>query len=309
MTKDTGIFADSNIEIISESANFIGLQLDLISAAKESFDCYIDSEGLLSYFIETKSLWDEIRRLKDRGIRSRFVIEITPENVRDCNMLMKYTEVFHNDGLKGNFLIVDGIKYLCYILQYKKKNYCPEKQNTQIRQLFYTEVKPFIDAQQYLLNNLYYNATSAQEKIRGISRSAKVQFVNVIRTPSEIQKTTTDLLKLATHEILFLFSTTNSLYRANHSGILNSLWEASQRGVTVKALIQSTGNNNNDQLKVIIEKIIREKNLPVIIQYITKPLEAKITTLVVDQAVSLAIEVDDDTKKTFEESRGVSCLF
>jgi hypothetical protein len=49
-----------------------------------------------------------------------------------------------------------------------------------------------------------------------------------------------------------------------------------------------------------------QRNSSVSIQYITRPLETKIASLVTDQAVSIAIEVNDDTKQTFEESTGVA---
>jgi hypothetical protein len=108
----------------------------------------------------------------------------------------------------------------------------------------------------------------------------------------------------ATYEILLLFPTTNSFYRAEYSGMLNSVWEASQRGVIVKMLIQ--GTEENDKLREIVQKVIRQGNLPVSLQYIAKPLETKISTLVIDQAVSLAIEINDDTMITFEESAGIA---
>ena len=93
----------------------------------------------------------------------------------------------------------------------------------------------------------------------------------------------------ATYEILLLFPTTNSFYRAEYSGMLNSVWEASQRGVIIKMLIQ--GTEENDKLREIVQRVIRQGNLPVNLQYIAKPLETKISTLVIDQAVSLAIEL------------------
>ena len=40
------------------------------------------------------------------------------------------------------------------------------------------------------------------------------------------------------------------------------------------------------------------------VQYLTKPLQTKIVPLVVDQATSVAVEMHDDTKKTFEEASG-----
>jgi hypothetical protein len=51
-----------------------------------------------------------------------------------------------------------------------------------------------------------------------------------------------------------------------------------------------------------IQEELRQSLRQIRVQYVTKPLQTKIVALVVDQATSLAIEINDDTKKTFEES-------
>jgi NADH:ubiquinone oxidoreductase subunit H len=48
----------------------------------------------------------------------------------------------------------------------------------------------------------------------------------------------TNILESASYEILILFSTINLFYLAESSGILNSLWQASQRGVAIKMLMR-----------------------------------------------------------------------
>ena len=240
-----------------------------------------------------------IIRLKNRDITPRLVTEITPKNVRDCNLNMKHNDVFHSDRIKGNFLIVDGIKYLCCVMgedDFEGKQY--------VHQILYTELKTFVDTQQYLFDNLWSHSVPAKEKIREIGRGFNGDFIDIIQTHSEIQKIATELMDSATYEILLLFPTTNSFYRAEYSGMLNSVWEASQRGVIIKMLIQ--GTEENDKLSEIVQRVIRQGNLPVNLQYIAKPLETKISTLVIDQAVSLAIEINDDTKITFEESTGIA---
>jgi hypothetical protein len=47
----------------------------------------------------------------------RFVTTINEENIPSCKQFMKLGEVFHNDGVKGAFHIVDGTDYLCYITE------------------------------------------------------------------------------------------------------------------------------------------------------------------------------------------------
>jgi hypothetical protein len=116
-------------------------------------------------------------------LRYGFQFEINQENMRYCNLLMKYGELFHNDRLKGNFLIVDGIKYLCYIMD---EDVHGETQIT--KQLFHTTVKPFVDTQQYLFDNLCSKSIPAKEKIREIGKGIRGNFVDIFQTPSEIKK-------------------------------------------------------------------------------------------------------------------------
>jgi hypothetical protein len=111
-----------------------------------------------------------------------------------------------------------------------------------------------------------------------------------------------DLLKSASYEIVLLFSTINSFYRAEYAGMLNLLFEAAKRGISIKILVQA----DDDSVAKTIQNKIRKTHLPITIQYIRKPLHAKITILVTDESVSLAIEVADDAKKTFEESIGIA---
>jgi hypothetical protein len=73
-------------------------------------------------------------------------------------------------------------------------------------------------------------------------------------------------------------------------------------------LIQADDDNTH-QLMEAIQKRIRQKHLPIKIQYFTKLLQNKITTLVIDQAVSLTIEVNDDLNKAFDESTAAVAIY
>jgi hypothetical protein len=85
--------------------------------------------------MDCEPIWNAIIRLKNKDITPRLVTEITPKNVRDCNLNMMYNEVFHSDRIKGNFLIIDGIKYLCCVMG---EGDFEDKQNVQ--QLLYNEL-------------------------------------------------------------------------------------------------------------------------------------------------------------------------
>ncbi len=80
------------------------------------------------------------------------------------------------------------------------------------------------------------------------------------------------------------------------------LKESVERGVNVRLLVPV----QDDVIKEISEKKLKERRKQIYIQYIRKPLQTNIITLIIDQAISLSIEINDDTKETFEESTGLA---
>jgi hypothetical protein len=168
-------------------------------------------------------------------------------------------------------------------------------------QLFHANTKSFVDMQQYLFDNLCNNATPAKERIKEIGRGIRNDFTDTINEPEEITKTLNNLLISSRDEILLLFSTSNSFYRAKHSGMLNSLRQVSN-DVTVKSLTQP----NEDITKEPIQEDLKQSDGQIRIQYITKSLQSNIMIVVVDQATSMAVEVKDDSQRTFKEASAVA---
>jgi hypothetical protein len=171
-------------------------------------------------------------RLKNKGTRVRFVTGINEGNISPCRQLMKCAEVFHNDKVKGNFQIADGINYLCYIIEYEGET---ARKQEQEQQLFHTNTKSFVEIQQCLFDNLCNNAIPAKEKIKEIERGIRTDFADTVNQPVEIRKIVTNQLMSARDEILLLFSTSNSFYRAKYSGMLNLL-----RQVPKDVMVQSS---------------------------------------------------------------------
>ena len=227
-----------------------------------------------------------------KGIRVRFVTSINEGNISFCRELLKFGDVFHNDDVTGAFQIADGDNYLCYITANEGKG------KGEQQQLFHTNTKSFVDIQQYLFNNLCDKAIPAREKIKEIERGIRRSFSNIIHDPQEIRKIVINQLVSARDEILLLFSTSNSFYRALDNGMLNL--EHVLNDVNVKMLIQV-----EDDLEMnTIQKRLRKSCRQIRVQYIPKPLQNKIVTVVVDQTSSIAIGIKDDAKKTFEEASG-----
>ena len=108
---------------------------------------------------------------------------------------MKYTtEVFHDDNLKGNFLIVDGTKYGFYVVANQEPEVQGEEdeeiqsQKLAITQVVYNEDKSFVDSQQFLFDNLCNNASHARERIREIGRGIRGDFNKLLSNHLKFKK-------------------------------------------------------------------------------------------------------------------------
>ena len=280
------------IDIVKRTEDSEELVLQVISKIWESLDCCFDKKGPAAQ-VDNEHLWNAIAQLKYKGTKLRLITEITKENLAYCKTMMRYFEVRHVDSVKGNFGIADSTEYLANIL--------PIASNSPTH-LVHINIKSFVEMQRYLFDVLWSKAIPAREKIKQIELGLDKEFVETIRESSEISKLVLNLIKSATYEILVLFSTVNSFYRAEHDGMLEVLRESVQRGVNVRLLVPT----EDSMIKETTQKKLKEKQKQVHIQYISKPLQNKIITLIIDQAISLSVEINDDFKKTLEESVGLA---
>src|SRR5215218_3705060 len=113
-------------------------QLQIITKAESTVD-YCHSSESPSILVSFEPFMQTIVLLHKRGVRQRYITEITKENVKYCKELAKYVELRHLDGVKGNFGITDGKKYGAaaniYDLQYPIE-------------FIYSNVGSFVDQQQ-----------------------------------------------------------------------------------------------------------------------------------------------------------------
>lgn len=275
-----------------EVENSEKLSLQIISKIKEKLDCCYDKNGPAAQ-IGNELLWNAIAQLKYKGTKLRLITEITKENIAYCKTMMRYFDVRHMDGVKGNFGILDRVEYLGNMLSFEDEIFG--------MQLIHINNKSFVELQQYLFDTLWSRAIQSREKIKEIELGLDKEFIETLKEPSEIQKIIRNLLQSATYEILILFSTVNSFYRAKRENILEVLKESVDRGVNVRLLAPI-----EDAIKEISENKSKERRKQIYIQYINKPLQTNIITLIIDQTLSLSIDINDDTKETFKESIGLA---
>ena len=242
-----------------------------------------------------------IYELKTRNIQSRFVTDITKDNIKYCKELMQISELRHLDGIKGNFAISEkGYTASATLLE-----------ASPLQQVIYSNVRAIVDQQQYVFETLWNKAIPADQKIRGIEEGIELGKTDIIQSPRKILELFINLIKSAQSEILLMLPTINAFLREERIGVIELLKKsATENNVhvriitpsidVVKKILQDTGS-------VLVEKDkrkgfeVQQSN----IQF-KETAVTTVTTLVVDRKESLAIEKTDDSKLDFIEAIGLA---
>ena len=96
-------YTEEKTEVIYGPENIINNTLQALSRCKIQVDNCVDSSGPSMFVVPNQPIPIAFRELKERGIRLRFIAEITKDNIVDCKELMKTCELRHLDEVKGIF--------------------------------------------------------------------------------------------------------------------------------------------------------------------------------------------------------------
>ena len=169
-------------------------------------------------------------------------------------------------------------------------------------------------------------SNSTKQRIKEIEEGAKREFIDAIREPKEIEKLLFQLLKSAAEEILIINPAGGNFLLSKLDGIMQLLSEAAaERAVNIRILIDR--EEEDDSLRELVQELRtglehegkgevrqqqqnQQKHHRIHIQYLNKPKYSKVTTIVVDNEFSIAIEIKDDDNnnknKSFSESIGMA---
>jgi len=194
------------------------------------------------------------------------------------------------DEVKGNF----GVGETQYAAN------ATIREANRLEQLIVSNVKAFVEQQQYFFNMLWHRAIPAKQRIKEIEEGLRREFIETIQDPSQAEKLLFRLLKSANDEILIILSTANTFLRYEKEGVLQLLIDAAERGVKVKIFV-----NLEKIIKEKVQKLSKEYS-QIDVQYLDKSLQTKVTTLIVDRELSLVVEMKDDRKETSDEAMGLA---
>ena len=287
---DTSVTEAKDIQIVPDQ-NALEVISRAVSKVKKSIDCYFDSRNLLLMTNILSANNPQIKSLRVNGARLRCITEINLENLAQCKEIMKEFELFHTSCMTGSFLIADDIEYVGYLTSEKGR----------AEKLLRIVNPSFVETQKFLVNTILDKALPANHRIKELGKGTEAEFMETIRDPARIKSLVAELLRSAIYEIAILFSTKNSFLIAEREGILEEIGRLSVHGVKAKILVMQ----EDETVKEISNTKLKTLHQNVQVNYLQQFLPTKITTLIIDQTKTLTIEVNDDTKRTFQDSIGL----
>jgi two-component system sensor histidine kinase VicK len=115
---------------------------------------------------------------RSKGVKLRYVTEITDENIHYCKQLLTMVdELRHLNGIKGNFYITETA-YIAPATFHEK--------GEPAAQIIYSNVREVVEHQLYVFDSFWSRAIPAEERIREI-QEGKVRYqTRIIENPDEI---------------------------------------------------------------------------------------------------------------------------
>jgi signal transduction histidine kinase len=181
-----------NTEVLYGTDNVMSAELRFFSQAKTRIDTCMDyTRPLLAIGIE--QIRSSFGNAKTKGVKLRYLTEITNDNLTYCKEIMKTVdELRHLDSIKGNFMISES-EYLAPTTSHDKTKLSDT--------IIFSNVKEIVGHQQYVFDTFWRKAIPAEQRIREIEEGIVHYETRVIKDAQEITK-----------EIGRLITSSNELY-------------------------------------------------------------------------------------------------
>jgi two-component system, OmpR family, sensor histidine kinase VicK len=279
---------DEKTEVLYDPNEIVRRVIELCYTVKYTMDGCIDVNGP-SMFVDTIPVTKAFADTKNRGVKIRFISEISKDNLKYCKELMKIAEVRHLDDVKGNFGVSDGSEY---------DGGADTIKSGPPPQFIISTVKSFVKQQQYFFDMLWNKAIPAKQRIKEIEQGTKREFMDTLQDPYETQKILVNLLKSATEEILIILPTTtnNRFYEYEHEYMLQLLKNAVTHAVKIRILL-------NESAKKRLERELSTSNSDLVeLQVLDKQQQNKVMTIILDKELCLSVEVKDNDDEDYGSS-------
>src|SRR6478672_6803283 len=239
-------------EILYGSDKIVKRTIDDFHKIKERFDNCTDSTGPSVFF--NTPIWKEFVNLANRGIKLRFITEITKDNIANCKELMKIAELRHLDGVKGNFGISDGNNY---------GGSANVKEGHPPVEIMRSNVRAFVDQQQFFFETLWSKSIPGEQKIKEIEEGIEPIKTQLLQNPHDIFKATLEFYKKSNQiKSCFPVEGLNVIYRDfsnSRQEILDKYRQGKHKGIR---WVTSLKNKKDvDIVKAHIDDVIKIRHV------------------------------------------------
>jgi two-component system, OmpR family, sensor histidine kinase VicK len=245
-------------EILYGEENTTKAILQIIDNAHNDIFCCGD-QTIASISLEVKEFKKALLDAKkNRGIKIRYITDVTRDNLQDCKELMEViTDLRHLDGVKGNFGINETEYAAITVLQ----------KSGLVLQVMYSNAKSIVEQHHYLFKTIWDKSLPAGQKIKEMEADIYPEFYDVITDRQKVSQVLVDLAKSAKKEALVLLPNDKSMIRLERSGVIDYIIQASkQNGVEVKIICPQSKLNSHIIKKISDDaptiKILDGKNSP-----------------------------------------------
>jgi signal transduction histidine kinase len=245
-------------EVLYGVDNATNALIRIASDANTTLYACIDSSGPPVDMKEIEPIRNAILDAKNRGVKLRYVTEITKDNIHYWKESMKIIdELRHLEGVKGNFA-TNGIEHISIAML---------QQDKPVVQVIYSNVKAVVDQHLYLFGTLWDKATSAEQKIREIEEGIEQEYYKVITDHKKVSQILVELAKSVKEEALIVLPNDRSMVRLDRLGVIDYAIKASQVNGTDVKIICPLSEVNSKVVKKISDnapniKILNGNNSP-----------------------------------------------
>jgi hypothetical protein len=137
-------------QILTDEENIVEAIREFQASTKEFWGACVDS-SIPSFSVG--KVRDGYIEAKRQGVKILYITEITKDNLRYCKEIMKFAELRHLDGVKGNFAVSES-EYVAGV-----------KRGETLVRLVRSDVKELVQQQRYTFDTLWQHAVPAKEKL------------------------------------------------------------------------------------------------------------------------------------------------
>src|SRR5919202_117944 len=245
--------------VIHGTENVINTELQFFANAKEKiYTCVNYTRPQLA--IALNSIRNSFIDARGRGIKLRYLTEITSENITYCKEIMSIVdELRHLDGIKGNFVLSEA-EYLAPLVLIERGK-APSR-------IIHSNVKELVEQHEYMFDTLWSKAISAEDRIREIEQGTDPIRTRLLENPDEVSEELKEIINTSEDDSWSICSTFDGLlmltYNKGFERMQGRLLDSTRRGKNTR-WVGSINNGNIHLVKTYLDlgmKIKQIKNIP-----------------------------------------------